>query len=115
MIDTKIFSHGAVSILIEVASWKGDKVTPKTYKCTVTAESHSPSAVVAVRDTAIAAERECVEKFLELFSKKERRVHPATKDKRVSDEKPVVVPQVKEAPLPAPKKPAKPIADDFEY
>ena len=93
MIDTKIFAAGAVSILIEVSKWKGDKKTPAKFKCTIRDERHSPSAFVAERDTALAAERECCEAYLAHYADKKLRLHPATMKARPSDE-PEIEPEV---------------------
>lgn len=86
MIDTKIFGLGASSITIEVSQWKPDKVTPKMFKCIIRHDGHSPSAVTAERDNALAAERECVERFMTVFEKRKRGISHVVKAKRKSDE-----------------------------
>lgn len=103
MIDTKIFATGAVSITVEVSKWKGDKKTPAKFKCTIRDERHTPSAFVAERDNALAAERECVEAYLAHYGDKKLSLHPATRKARQSDE-PEIEPDEKPKPqAPKPK------------
>ena len=105
MIDSRIFQHGATSINIAVTKWKSDKTTPMMYSCTIKTDTNSPDSVVAERDSAAAAERECVERFISLFEKRKRGIHDATKIKRVSGE------------VATPKQvaPEKALPDAFEY
>ena len=115
MIDSKIFATGAVSITVEVSKWKGDKKTPAKFKCTIRDERHTPSAFVAERDNALAAERECVEAYLAHYGDKKLSLHPATRKARQSDE-PEIEPDEKPNPKvgapkppPAPLKPVSPV------
>ena len=126
MIETKIFQCGATSIRVFVTAWKSDKMTPAKFKCVIEHENHSPSAITAERDSALQAERECVESFLAYFSGKDRRAHQVTKDQR-----PAVEPAATEHVggggnvKPVPSKPEKPLRpkppaakhriDDFDY
>lgn len=113
MINDKIFAHGATSITVEVAEWKANKTTPAKYRCKIEHPSHSPSAVVAVRDSAVAAEREATESFLSTFKAGSGdRVHAGTKSFRIS--KDIPPPAEAEAELPK-AKPAAKVDDDFEY
>lgn len=104
MIDTKIWGLGATSISVTISHWKADKITPAKFKCAITHAGSGPSAIIAERDTALAAERECCEAFIAHFSGKKQSIHAGTKALRPSEP----------AAKPEKVKPAKK-ADDFEY
>lgn len=109
MIDTKIFALGATSISVEVSKWKSDGVTPAMYRCRISTFGGGPDSIIAERDTALQAERECTESYINYFKDKKRKVHPATINMRDKE-----APEPDKA-GPSPSKPAKKRDDDFEY
>ena len=111
MIDSKIFTLGATSISIEVSRWKKDGKTPAAYRCRITHESNNPSGIAAERETALQAERDCVESFVNHFTEKPRRAAGQTvRLRQAQSEQQGALPSG-----PAPKKSVKPKTDDFEY
>lgn len=105
MIDSRIFQLGATAISVAVVKWKSDKKTPALFRCEISHEGHNPSKFAAERDTSLAAERECVESFINYFSKRSRPAHEATLELRPADK-----------PLPRAEKTVKRVRrDDSDY
>lgn len=110
MIDTKIFEFGATSITVEVAKWKSDGSTPATYRCRIGTYGGGPDEIIAERESAISAERECTAAFIEHFKGRKRKPHPATIN--IRDKLPA---EAGDSTGPSAVKPARKRQDDYEY
>ena len=118
MIDTKIWALGAIKISVDVADWRGDRITPSTYICRIEHRASDP-AITATRPSALEAEREAVARFIEFWeARQQRKTHLGrTVDRKIAaGEKPVKPEPVKRSAATTKAKPApKPPVDDFDY